>query len=469
MRSFKIFISVILTVATLTGLVGCGGGGSLFELNLGKGNLSEAENSENQFITLPTYYSDGMVIQRDKPIHISGFCAEEGAEVTVSLGDEEKTAVVTEGEWQVDFEERSAMKGISLTVSASAPKESFCITYRDVAIGDLWIMSGQSNIAYQLRAMENASEYITNSRNFDNIRFFAQPTVWSLFEDRIGSGRWFDANEENLSRGDVSAIGYVMATKLAAELPEVVIGLVDCTYAGSMVQTFIDDEIYRRKITDSNNSYYSYESLTAFRRFYEERGRNPITATELKPFFSNENAYFSLTDTEVEKPQRLLASICYNSLISPLEGIGAKGVVWYHGEGNAIGERYTPYYNAVTESFRAAFRDEALPFYVIQLAPYYDLNYESGVSETKAAQFNMAIADGNSYPVGTSLEGFAATRADFASGQNDSASVIHPARKAPIGLRLASEILKHSYGKSEVLTAPKPVKIKTRRPYPAHL
>ena len=80
MRSFKIFISVILTVATLTGLVGCGEvGDSLFELNLGKGNLSEAENSENQFITLPTYYSDGMVIQRDKPIHISGFCAEDEA------------------------------------------------------------------------------------------------------------------------------------------------------------------------------------------------------------------------------------------------------------------------------------------------------------------------------------------------------------------------------------------------------
>jgi hypothetical protein len=74
----------------------------------------------------------------------------------------------------------------------------------------------------------------------------------------------------------------------------------------------------------------------------------------------------------------------------------------------------------------------------------------------------MSIADENSYVVGTSLEGFAATAADYASGQNDSASLIHPARKAPIGLRLASEILKHTYGKSDVLTAPKPVKTERR-------
>ena len=80
MKSLKIFISALLTLAILIGLTGCGGiGGASFVPDFGNGSLTDEKNEENQLVTLSSYYSDGMVIQRDKPIHISGFCAEDEA------------------------------------------------------------------------------------------------------------------------------------------------------------------------------------------------------------------------------------------------------------------------------------------------------------------------------------------------------------------------------------------------------
>jgi hypothetical protein len=73
----------------------------------------------------------------------------------------------------------------------------------------------------------------------------------------------------------------------------------------------------------------------------------------------------------------------------------------------------------------------------------------------------MVLTDKNSYIVCANLEGFLGSSADFGSGQNTE-SLIHPARKAPVGLRLGASVLKYVYG-HDTETVALPVRVSSVR------
>ena len=91
---------------------------------------------------------------------------------------------------------------------------------------------------YQAKYLEDYEEYLANAHNFDNLRGYLVPNVYRHGEDTVGSGTWYKLDSANL--GNFSAIGYVMAAKLAAELDDVTIAIVDSTYPGSIAKTWID-------------------------------------------------------------------------------------------------------------------------------------------------------------------------------------------------------------------------------------
>ena len=419
-------------------------------------------DAEVTTLEMSSLFSSGMVIQRNKDINVWGFVNTDGLTVKVTLDGVTKEAEVKDGRFDVTFPPISAKRGIELNVKIPNAVNSIVdVTYSDIDVGDIFVMSGQSNLDYSTKQMEDIEEYLANADNYKNIRFFDNPSKWEINENTQGYGKWYDATRENLESIGTPAIGYVMATRLAAEYGNVTIAIVDCTYAGTMIQSWIDEATYGEMITDSNSSYYSYAILQAFQSYYAANGKMPEQKSDLESYFTNATAYASLTDDEFKKPYRVVTAICYNSLVAPLKGMAVRGVVWYQGEGNVIGDRYIPYYEALTESYRKTFSDDTLPFYVIQLAPYVNGNYNSSVSNTKAAQFKMVEADGYSYLISANLEGATASVQDLTSGKNSSDSLIHPARKSPIGHRLADAVLKYSYGEYEnkTVTAPKPIRV----------
>ena len=101
-------------------------------------------------IRMSKMYSDGMVLQRDVPLVIKGQAAP-GEKVTVKLEGPFRTMTgsakaSSEGLWEVTFSPLKAAVGITLTVEGKNDK----IVYNDVAAGDIWVCSGQSNMFFRV-------------------------------------------------------------------------------------------------------------------------------------------------------------------------------------------------------------------------------------------------------------------------------------------------------------------------------
>ena len=105
-------------------------------------------------LRLPAIMSDHMVIQRNEKIRFWGW-ADKGARVTVALaGNTASAKAARDGRWSVQLPALPA--GGPYTVTVSSKKET--ITLDDVLVDEVWICSGQSNIEFMLRSINNADE-----------------------------------------------------------------------------------------------------------------------------------------------------------------------------------------------------------------------------------------------------------------------------------------------------------------------
>ena len=93
-------------------------------------------------VKLPNVISNHMVLQRDMPVPIWGTAAA-GEKVTVRFRDQEKTVEAgSDGNWSVKLDSLKPGGPGPLVVVGSNT-----INLDDVLVGDVWIGSGQSNMA----------------------------------------------------------------------------------------------------------------------------------------------------------------------------------------------------------------------------------------------------------------------------------------------------------------------------------
>ena len=89
-------------------------------------------------------YGDYMVLQREKPIRISGHAAP-GESVLVGIGGNSVFATAgDDGEWAAVLPAMEA--GGPYLVSVTGAPGSEPVIFKDVLIGDVWLASGQSNM-----------------------------------------------------------------------------------------------------------------------------------------------------------------------------------------------------------------------------------------------------------------------------------------------------------------------------------
>ena len=96
---------------------------------------------------LHPWFGDGMVLQRDQPIRITG-TATPGGKVAVHLGAETSTVAVTpSGRWSVVLPPRGAnVQPTTLAVE----ERGQTVTIGNVLVGDIWVCAGQSNMEFPL-------------------------------------------------------------------------------------------------------------------------------------------------------------------------------------------------------------------------------------------------------------------------------------------------------------------------------
>lgn len=190
-------------------------------------------------------FSDGMVLQRGKPIPVFGF-APPGSTVSVEFnGQRVSTVTEPEGRWALNLRAVDKPGPHILTVRGTSKT-----VVRNVLVGEVWLCAGQSNMDWPVLRADQAKEMLADS-NAD-IRFFKAQRISrpSMAVDVKGS--WTSGSSETMS--SVSAVGLAFALRLRSELG-VPVGIVQATWGGSrceswMSQKAIDSDPALRPIMD---------------------------------------------------------------------------------------------------------------------------------------------------------------------------------------------------------------------------
>jgi len=185
-------------------------------------------------VSLPLMFSDGAVLQRDRPLPVWGW-AKPGADIEVSFDTlVAKTKVAGNGSWRVELPAHAAGGPFVMRVRENKGEP---LTVRDVLVGDVWLASGQSNMEWPV-AQANDAEREIASANDPSIRHFKIPKSWSgQPEARLTDGQWRSASPHTV--GQFSAVAYFFARELRAHTG-VPVGIIDSTWGGSSIEAWMD-------------------------------------------------------------------------------------------------------------------------------------------------------------------------------------------------------------------------------------
>ncbi len=196
--------------------------------------------------TVNKLFSPHMVLQREKPVKIFG-TADPGDSVKVTLAGKTVTATAnTSGQWLAEFPAMKAGTGYTLEVAGGNPQKK--VILKDVAVGEVWLCSGQSNMQMPVLTRSpiwraaNAEEEAKNA-NWPEIREFHVTRNWSPGRelDYLKGTRWAVCNPQNVRT--FSAYGYFFARQLYKDL-QVPIGIIHSSFGGTNIMAWMPRESF---------------------------------------------------------------------------------------------------------------------------------------------------------------------------------------------------------------------------------
>lgn len=190
----------------------------------------------NANVQLPLLFSDGMVLQRDKPIPVWGW-ADANEKIEVHFNNQiVKIKADKNGKWMVRLKAEMAGGPYKMAIIG---KNNIMIN--NVLVGEVWICSGQSNMEFTVDRAMNAKQEINDS-DFPMIRQFKVEKDLSAFpKSELKAGKWDVCNKTTV--GNFTAVGYFFAKKLYAEL-KIPIGIINTSWGGTCVETWTSREAF---------------------------------------------------------------------------------------------------------------------------------------------------------------------------------------------------------------------------------
>jgi sialate O-acetylesterase len=189
--------------------------------------------------TLPHLFSDHMVLQRGAPIRVWG-TADANEKITVELAGQ--TANVTasaDRSWSVSLPPMPAGGPFVLRVKGKNE-----ILLRDVMIGEVWIASGQSNMAYALSGATGAAEEIP-AATYPQMRFFTVPKkIATMAQPDTLPASWEVCSPDTAKK--FSAVAYFFGRELQRTLG-VPVGIILSAWPGTAGEEWTDPESLRRE------------------------------------------------------------------------------------------------------------------------------------------------------------------------------------------------------------------------------
>jgi len=361
----------------------------------------------NATVVLPKILGNNMVLQRDKPVAIWG-TASAGEAITVKFADQEKkTTTDPLGNWKVILDPmKASAEGREMLISGTNT-----IRLKNILVGEVWICSGQSNMSYEMRKNSKVHKPDTSTTNSPvdelerahnpQIRLFLVTQKNMRKPDSTHSG-WDIA--EGTALRDFSAAGYFFAKNLNHDL-KVPVGIICSAISGSRIEPWA-----------------------------------PKDAFEAIPYLKENKL------TDEGGPGKL-----YVNMIQPLAPFAIRGFLWYQGESAAyLAETisYTYKMNALINWWRKLWDDKNLPFYYVQIAPFYYSHVKDPkiqYTEYTEPEFREAQTMALKIPH---------TGMIVTTDLNDDIKNLHPPFKWEVGRRLELQALANTYGKKVVFSGP---------------
>ena len=285
-------------------------------------------------VRLPDVLGNSMVFQQKQSIPVWGW-AETGEAVTVTFGKQKKTVVAdANGRWRVNLSPMQAdATGKTLTIAGKNT-----IELKDILVGEVWLVSGQSNMQWTL-FQSNDGEKEVAAASHPNIRLF-NVSREVAFKKKPGKlGEWKACNPESVK--DFSGAGYYFAVDLQKNL-NVPVGIINSSYGGSQAEAWTPVEylnanpdlkatVERTKIWEAERPKVRADYDAAIKKWREESEKQKAAGAKPSPSPGVPDA---LRDYRV-------ASSIYDGMIEPLMPFAVKGAIWYQGESNeARAEQY---------------------------------------------------------------------------------------------------------------------------------
>jgi len=379
-------------------------------------------------LQLPVLYGEGMVIQRHEPIVISGI-ANAKDEIKVSFNKETVSVRAKKnGTWSLTFPPMKAGGPHSLEIH-SKTSESFVLN--EVYIGEVWLASGQSNMAFKTNQIKYAPSIIKDS-NHTNIHLFtlegkAWPGAAAFSKTQLEScnaksyfkaSGWQEATSGTVE--NFSAIAYAYAFNLQKEL-NVPIGIINNAIGGSTTQSWIS-----RAAMES-----THETVDVLNDTHLHPMVQPWTSKRKAENFANKKTL------GIKARHPFDPTLLFDAGINPIKNYNIKGVIWYQGESNA--ERvdfHELLFKMLVKDWRRQWNKPEMPFYFVQL---------SSIKRSTWGRFRDSqrrLLDEISY------SGMAVS-SDVGHPTN-----VHPLRKWVVGERLSKIALAKSYHKNIPFSGP---------------
>lgn len=369
-------------------------------------------------------YCDHMVLQRNTPLVIRG-TADAGKEVKLKLEGsfrtiKAKTKASGTGQWKITLDPLKTGTGMTLTVESDGRK----LVYRDVAAGEVWVCSGQSNMEFHLDWSSDAGEVLpdSNLRIFDmKPRWFTRDITWE--NQAIASVRnleyyepsaWEVCDGRNVQ--DFSAVGYHFGKMLRDSL-DVPVGLICNAIGGSPTGAWIDRNSLETEFPAIFNHWLKNDLI---QKWVRERAATNIGYPE---------------SGMIRHPYE--PSYLFETGIASLDKFPVKGVIWYQGESNAHNmEVHERLFNLLVNSWRSYWENPEMPFHFVQLSSMARPSW----TWFRDSQRRLA-------------ESIPHCRMAVSSDLGDSLDV-HPKMKKPVGERLGRIALFEEYGFDIVPSGP---------------
>ena len=412
-------------------------------------------------------FRSNMVLQRDKPITIWGW-APVGTEVEVSFGKRSAKGKAAEGKgrWQVTFDSQSAnSEGQELVVKAG--KE--VIRMENILIGDLWVMNGQSNMAFALKAVyqnafESAQAHLPLMRHVRINSYAESEHVETDLEEKDLNGNDPDKNWKVVMPEvalDMGAIGYVFGSRLQRAL-QIPIGIIDNSRGGASLESLVPRHKFKEHpmaaeyLAWVEKRYAEFDWDEALKKPIEkwektvaEQRKKGVDEDMLPPKPIRE----TLRSWNVPGRSPSDAASCYNGMFGVFKGLNIKGVAFHQGFNNAMmntsckPKLYRILMKLMVDGWREDFNDPQLPVAILGLCAggkaQARLNFEE-------QGFSSAAYIRESQRLGLADVKEVANTA-FIPSYDQKIPQLHTKKKKELGIRTARWALKTVYGMEDVV------------------